>query len=37
LATATKRAMAMVTAMVGGKEGEGNGGKIVGINNKGGW
>ncbi len=35
--TATKRAMATVMAVVGSKEGKGNGGKIVGIGNKGGW
>jgi hypothetical protein len=29
--------MATATAMVGIKEGKGNGGKIVGIGNKGGW
>ncbi len=27
----------MATAVVGGKEGKGNGGKIIGVANKGGW
>jgi hypothetical protein len=36
-ATATKRAMATETAVAGGKEGKGNGSKIVGIGDKGGW
>jgi hypothetical protein len=35
--TAMKRAMATVMVVVGSKEGKGNGGKIIGIGNEGGW
>jgi hypothetical protein len=35
--TATKRVMATAMAVVGGKEGEGNGGKIVGVSDESGW
>jgi hypothetical protein len=35
--TAMKRAIATATAVVGGKEGKGNNGKIVGVGYKGGW
>jgi hypothetical protein len=34
---ATKRVMAMATAVVGGKEGEGNCSKIIGVGDEGGW